>query len=102
MTSARKSGARHRLAAMAAAVGAMMIAASASSPAHAQAKITEGFVSHGALQWPEYIASELGWFKEDGVSVDMLVVGGGAAQQLAAGSINIGYSGFPDFIRATN
>jgi len=29
--------------------------------AHAQTKIVEGFVSHGALQWPEYIASEFGW-----------------------------------------
>lgn len=71
-------------------------------PAHAQTKITEGFVSHGALQWPEYIATELGWFKENGIEVDMLVVGGGAAQQLAAGALNIGYSGFPDFVRATN
>ena len=25
-----------------------------SERAHAQAQITEGFVSHGALQWPEY------------------------------------------------
>jgi NitT/TauT family transport system substrate-binding protein len=71
-------------------------------PVHAQTKIIEGFVSHGALQWPEYIASEFGWFKENGVDVDMLVVGGGAAQQLAAGALNLGYSGFPDFVRATN
>jgi NitT/TauT family transport system substrate-binding protein len=32
----------------------------------------------------------------------MLVVGAGAAQQVAAGALNLGYSGFPDFIRATN
>lgn len=69
---------------------------------HAQTKIIQGFVSHGALQWPEYIATEFGWFKENGVEVDMVVVGGGAAQQLAAGALNLGYSGFPDFIRATN
>ena len=72
------------------------------SPSQAQTKIVEGFVSHGALQWPEYIATELGWFKEGGLDLDMVVVGGGAAQQLAAGALNIGYSGFPDFIRATN
>jgi NitT/TauT family transport system substrate-binding protein len=72
------------------------------SPVHAQAKIVEGFVSHGALQWPEYIASEFGWFKENGIDVDMVVVGAGAAQQVAAGALNLGYSGFPDFIRATN
>jgi NitT/TauT family transport system substrate-binding protein len=68
----------------------------------AQHKIIEGFVSHGALQWPEYIATEFGWFKENGVELDMLVVGAGAAQQVAAGALNIAYSGFPDFIRATN
>jgi ABC-type nitrate/sulfonate/bicarbonate transport system substrate-binding protein len=70
--------------------------------AQAQTKIVEGFVSHGALQWPEYIASEFGWFKENGVDLDMLVVGAGAAQQVAAGALNLGYSGFPDFIRAIN
>ena len=72
------------------------------TPSHAQTRIVQGFVSHGALQWPEYIATELGWFKENGVQLEMIVVGGGAAQQLAAGALNIGYSGFPDFIRATN
>lgn len=70
--------------------------------ARAESKIVEGFVSNGALQWPEYVANEFGWFKDNGVSVEMLVVGSGAAQQLAAGSLNIGYSGFPDFVRATN
>lgn len=69
---------------------------------HAQTKIVEGYVSDGALQWPEYVANEKGWFKANNVSVEMLSVGGGAAQQLAAGALNIGYSGFPDFIRATN
>ena len=70
--------------------------------AEAQTKIVEGIVSHGALQWPEYVATELGWFKENGVDLDMIIAGGGAAQQLAAGALNVGYSGFPDFIRATN
>jgi NitT/TauT family transport system substrate-binding protein len=84
---------------MAAALGA---AATSIEHASAESTIIEGFVSHGALQWPEYVASEFGWFKENGVGVDMLVVGPGAAQQLAAGSLNLGYSGFPDFVRATN
>src|SRR5262249_2874976 len=82
--------------------GAGLLPLTTNSIAKAQTQIVEGFVSHGALQWPEYIASEFGWFKENGVSLDMIVVGGGAAQQLAAGALNIGYSGFPDFIRATN
>jgi NitT/TauT family transport system substrate-binding protein len=101
MTLVLRCEGRHSFAAIAAA-GAMIVAACLSERAHAQAQITEGFVSHGALQWPEYIATELGWFKENGVSVDMVVVGAGAAQQVAAGALNIGYSGFPDFIRATN
>jgi NitT/TauT family transport system substrate-binding protein len=73
-----------------------------SEPTFADTRIVEGFVSNGALQWPEYIAQEFGWFKDNGVSVEMLAVGSGAAQQLAAGALDIGYSGFPDFIRATN
>ena len=81
---------------------AAILAAASVAPALAQTKIIEGFVSHGALQWPEYIATDFGWFKENGLDVDMLVVGGGAAQQVAAGALNIAYSGFPDFIRATN
>ncbi|HEY7243505.1 MAG TPA: ABC transporter substrate-binding protein [Xanthobacteraceae bacterium] len=101
MTLVRTRDGRAGLAIIAAA-GTMIVATCLIGPAYAQARITEGFVSHGALQWPEYIATELGWFKENGVSVDMLVVGAGAAQQLAAGALNIGYSGFPDFIRATN
>jgi NitT/TauT family transport system substrate-binding protein len=84
------------------AAGMIVLAASSIGQAYAQKPVIEGFVSHGALQWPEYIASEFGWFKENGVSLDMLVVGSGAAQQLAAGALNLGYSGFPDFIRATN
>lgn len=70
--------------------------------AGAETNIVEGFVSNGALQWPEYIANEFGWFKDNGIRVEMLTVGPGAAQQLAAGALDIGYSGFPDFVRATN
>jgi NitT/TauT family transport system substrate-binding protein len=70
--------------------------------ASAAGKLIEGFVSHGALQWPEYIAEQFGWFKEADIEVEMVSVGATAAQQLAAGSINLGYSGFPDFVRAAN
>lgn len=70
--------------------------------AEAETKVVEGYVSDGALQWPEYVADTYGWFKENGVDLEMLSVGSGAATQLAAGSINLGYSGFPDFIRAAN
>src|SRR4051812_5878938 len=84
------------------AVAGLMVLSAGAFTARAETKIVEGIVSHGALQWPEYAATEFGWFKENGVEVEMIVVGGGAAQQLTAGALNIGYSGFPDFIRATN
>jgi NitT/TauT family transport system substrate-binding protein len=101
MTHAIQRLRRSRLSAVIAA-GIIACAVGSIRPANAQTQITEGFVSHGALQWPEYIATEFGWFKENGVRVDMLVVGSGAAQQLAAGALNLGYSGFPDFVRAAN
>ena len=91
-----------RLGLGAALMAAVLLTPLAARQAHASDKIMLGFVSHGALQWPEYIAEHFGWFKENGVEIDMITVGPGAAQQLAAGSINIGYSGFPDFIRATH
>lgn len=91
-----------RLYAALATAGMIAFVAGSAGSAHAQTNIIEGFVSHGALQWPEYIAAEFGWFKDNGVTVDMVVVGPGAAQQLAAGALNLGYSGFPDFVRATN
>ena len=102
MTRATRRVQRPRICAVLAAAGMIALASSSIEQALAQTKIVQGFVSHGALQWPEYIASEFGWFKENGVAIDMVVVGGGAAQQVAAGALNLGYSGFPDFIRAIN
>ncbi|WP_168192864.1 ABC transporter substrate-binding protein [Undibacter mobilis] len=69
--------------------------------ANAQTKVVFGYVSDGALQWPEYVAIEKGWFKENNIDIEMLAVGGGAAQQLAAGALNLSASGFPDYVRAT-
>ncbi len=71
-------------------------------PARAQTAISEGIVSPGALEWPEYVAASFGWFKDNGVDLDLVTVGATAATQVAAGSINLGYSGFPDFVRAAN
>src|SRR5690606_39001042 len=79
---------------------ATAVLALGSSATQAETKILQGYVSPGALQWPEYIASEFGWFKENGVSVELIIARGavGGAQQLAAGSLNLAYSGFPDFM----
>jgi hypothetical protein len=81
-----KSALRLNLSAACAAAVIVACATGLPEKAHAQTKIVEGFVSHGALQWPEYIASEFGWFKENGIDLDMLVVGAGASQQVAAGT----------------
>jgi NitT/TauT family transport system substrate-binding protein len=70
--------------------------------AGAQTKIVVGMVAHGTSQWPQYVAEELGWFKQRGLSLDMVSVGSGGAQQLATGAIDLSHSGFPEFIRAAN
>jgi NitT/TauT family transport system substrate-binding protein len=84
-------------------MGTVMLAVGAGA-VQAETKILQGYVSPGALQWPEYIANEFGWCKENGVSVELIIARGavGGAQQLAAGSLNLAYSGFPDFMRATD
>ena len=68
--------------------------------AQAQTKIVAGMVAHGPPQWPQYIAEEFGWLKQDKIDLDLVTVGGGGAQQVAGGSLNIAHSGYPDFARA--
>ena len=75
-------------------------AALCSGGAQAQTKIVAGMVAHGPPQWPQYIAEEFGWFKEDKIDLDLVTVGGGGTSQVAAGSLNIAHSGYPDFARA--
>ena len=75
-------------------------AASLPVAAQAQTKIITGMVAHGPPQWPQYIATELGWLKQDNIELDFVTVGAGGAQQLAAGALNIAHSGYPDFARA--
>jgi ABC-type nitrate/sulfonate/bicarbonate transport system substrate-binding protein len=64
----------------------------------------QGIISEGPIQWPAYTALEFGWFKEKGLDVELIVTrgGSGGAQQLAAGSIPLAYTGYPDFMRAIN
>ncbi len=78
------------------------LALCAAWPARAETKVIEGYVSPGAPEWPEYVGLAFGWFKDNGIALDMVGVGAGAAQQVTAGSIDLGYSGFPDFIYAIN
>src|SRR5438105_2024260 len=83
------------------ALACVLVAAFFAGAAQAQTKIVTGMVAHGPPQWPQYIAGELGWFDQDKIELDLITVGGGGAQQLAGGSLNIAHSGFPDFARAS-
>jgi NitT/TauT family transport system substrate-binding protein len=72
----------------------------ASGAAQAQTKILAGMVAHGPPQWPQYIAEDLGWFKRDNIDLRLVTVGGGGVAQVAAGSLDMAHSGYPDFARA--
>ena len=74
--------------------------AQAQAQAQAQTKIVAGMVAHGPPQWPQYIADEFGWFKADKIDLQLVTVGGGGVAQVAAGSLNMAHSGYPDFARA--
>jgi NitT/TauT family transport system substrate-binding protein len=63
-------------------------------------KIVAGMVAHGPPQWPQYIAEDLGWFKADNIDLQLVTVGGGGVAQVAAGSLDMAHSGYPDFARA--
>jgi ABC-type nitrate/sulfonate/bicarbonate transport system substrate-binding protein len=68
--------------------------------ANAQTKIITGVVAHSATLLPNYWASDFGCAKENGYAIDFVSVGGGGAQQLAVGALQISQSGFPDYFRA--
>jgi ABC-type nitrate/sulfonate/bicarbonate transport system substrate-binding protein len=60
----------------------------ASGGAQAQTKIVAGMVAHGPPQWPQYVADEFGWFKQDKIDLELVTIGGGGVAQLAAGSLD--------------
>ena len=80
----------------------MLLSASPTDQALAQHKIIEGPASHGALQWPEYIATEFGWFKKKGLEVDGLVAGRRRRPAGCGRRPEYRLQRIPDFIRATN
>jgi NitT/TauT family transport system substrate-binding protein len=82
------------------AVALLFVVALGAGAAQAQTKIIAGMVAHGPPQWPQYIAEEFGWLKQDKIDLDLVTVGAGGAQQVAGGSLNIAHSGYPDFARA--
>jgi len=90
-----------RLRLVSGAAALLLSAALLASVAQAQTRIVAGMVAHGPPQWPQYIASEFGWLRQDNIELDLIAVGAGGAQQLAGGSLHIAHSGFPDFARAS-
>lgn len=92
-----------KLTARIALVSGMATALAVSVPSHqtrAQTKITTGVVAHAATQLAEYWTANNGCAKENGIELDFVTTGGGGAQQLAVGAINVSQSGFPDYFRA--
>jgi len=73
----------------------------AAQSASAADNVIFGVVAKLALQWPVYAALEKGYFDRAGLKLDIVATGGSAkaAQQLAAGAINIGEAGLPDLLR---
>ena len=77
--------------------------AAAAAPAQAQTVIQYGVVARVAIQWQEIIATETGLFAKYGVKPEVTNVGASpkVVQGLAAGTFNIGESGMPEVVRAT-
>ena len=77
--------------------------AAAAAPAQAQTVIQYGVVARVAIQWQEIIATETGLFAKYGVKPEVSNVGASpkVVQGLAGGTFNIGESGMPEVVRAS-
>jgi len=82
----------------------LLCAACTTSPASAQAikKISDGQVSKTAPNWPNFIATDKGFFRREGIEPETVYVGNVAntVQQLVAGSFDVASSTFDTAIRA--
>src|SRR3954469_13813452 len=74
----------------------------AAAPAQTLKKISDGQVSKTAPNWPNFIATEKGFFRRAGVEPEPTYVGNVAntVQQLVAGSFDVASSTFDTAIRA--
>jgi len=88
-------------------LGLLTLAAlgAAAAPAQAQTPtvIQYGVVARVAIQWQEIIATEMGLFAKYGVKPEVSNVGASpkVVQGLAGGTFNIGESGMPEVVRAS-
>jgi ABC-type nitrate/sulfonate/bicarbonate transport system substrate-binding protein len=74
-----------------------------SAPAKPLKKISLGEITLSATSWPRVIAEKKGFFAEEGIAVDTVVVQGGppaVVQQVVGGSLDIGISNFDAIVRA--
>jgi NitT/TauT family transport system substrate-binding protein len=74
----------------------------ASNCALAQTKVVVGQTSQTAVSWPEYIAQEQGFFKQEGIEARNELVGSVAsiAQQVVGGSLDLGFTTFDIVVQA--
>jgi len=91
---------RRRMLIVVAALCTAALFAGGKAQAQTETKIVAGMVAHGPPQWPQYVADEFGWLKQDKIDLELVTVGGGGVAQTAAGSLNMAHSGYPDFARA--
>jgi ABC-type nitrate/sulfonate/bicarbonate transport system substrate-binding protein len=72
------------------------------SPAISAEKLSVGVVSLVANTWPYFVAEKQGFFKEEGVDPDSIIVGGvvASAQQVIGGSLDFGFTTMEVAIRA--
>ena len=70
--------------------------------ATAATKIIAGTVFLSSTVWAEFVADAKGYFKERDLDVEIIATRSSskAVQQLTAGSIHVGSSGIPDYLRA--
>ena len=61
---------------------ALIADAAQADAAQAQTKIVAGMVAHGPPQWPQYIAAEFGWLKDDKIELKFSAGLGDAQHQL--------------------
>ena len=98
---------RRRFLSGAASAGAIMVAPVSARAQGAQAskplkEITVGEISRSGTGWARVIAAAKGYFAEEGLTVDSLIIQGGPpgiVRQVVGGSLDIGVSNFDIIIR---
>jgi NitT/TauT family transport system substrate-binding protein len=80
----------------------LLCLASSASFAQTPQKISFGSISNTAINWPTFVGDREGFFKKEGVALDVVNVGNvaNAAQQLVGGAFDAAVSTFDTALRA--